>query len=978
MSAEDIAIQSVESPPTDTQEVKEQPPLAEVSPEERLDIRYTISRYISLTSYYDNPEESDGQLDRAKSQDAKVAQVALELFGSDPIHRSGYLRLLDNMQTPGAYQALERLLTKFEDDGAGYGRDIVCALGGTQRLESVEPISQYAQTVLRNSQQLLQRMKQGDLGVMGSLTDLTYYFRYSMSVLNDYKNPEVLSVTKPLYEQYQAFQEEFKEAQVGFRLRVRSIIQPGAIPVFDDFPAATEQESRYIRESIREMVSGGQDVAERLLDIKILGEKAVPYLYDAALTGTLKPYDVARYFRTQEVVPQDRLVPLYEQLLLEMSWAGKNTCCNDLLELIGESSEPRTEDFIAEYARLNAEMYLEAVVDDDKVRHQAAIMTSVRILNQISSAKSLEYSKLLKLAYAEVFPGYSGVTALVEDPLKVEKSKWAHDSTFIRGSALFASMLDRGKEKVRDVDIFVSDPRAPKTEIQSSYFSKIDDIEHLFDKEEYARIVAWLDKNGYRDKKINLVRVNPDDLELEQTFHNEPKLLIWDMVYQDDRTYLGLDERAAYARGELIRNKDGLDFVSANTSLARALRVMDLAKRFELNHETTILVEAEKQVKERELIITPIPAGRDTRRGESYNNVTLDPTFFKVLLDKDLRKSLIQNHQRLGNLADEIIKATGMRKGQSIDEIGEAITTWINSNYGEVYTKVRGYVRLYDIKLTNSEAPASEQESFIRTWYAAPREVNSFQLGTMSRVEGDFVLPLPQGFDSILDHDLLAKSVEGRATKQAFLDVMSGHYRIEVGAGLSPELDAKIATFLKIARVDLPLGQIDKTKIGRTLIRAGVDPRNPVLAQFDQKESHQVDLFISAKPEDILAMSDGKPWTSCMAMAGAHGTEYIESLYGDVEQASVIAYVMDGDNYLARKVLRATRALDTMGPGVAIESTLGDWRYEVAMEAVIEHIAAQNNLRTNTPMMTYPFRYPGVHFGRSSISNPNGNFFYYT
>jgi len=235
----------------------------------------------------------------------------------------------------------------------------------------------------------------------------------------------------------------------------------------------------------------------------------------------------------------------------------------------------------------------------------------------------------------------------------------------------------------------------------------------------------------------------------------------------------------------------------------------------------------------------------------------------------------------------------------------------------------------------------------------------------------------------LVDPQKVHSAVEKRKGKNAFLDKVTGRYKIALENTDPYELKRKIELFLSVMNVDWPANmEMDKRRVSQTLIRLGIHPKNPVLAQFDSTKRHEVELVISAEPTDILQASTEKPWHSCTCIKGTNcddnpeGTHYPNSLYEDVEGATVVAYLVKNKEFISRKLIRAGFTLDSFEPAAAIEKMYGDQRYDRAMQEALEKIVAGAGIKTGTPMMTYPFR--EAYFDSAEGSTPFGNHYYYS
>ena len=339
----------------------------------------------------------------------------------------------------------------------------------------------------------------------------------------------------------------------------------------------------------------------------------------------------------------------------------------------------------------------------------------------------------------------------------------------------------------------------------------------------------------------------------------------------------------------------------------------------------------------------------------------IDPTFIKVFNDKKLRKSLLRKFPRLGQISEEVTEAGG-------------VESYIKQKYGEVYLATRGYIRLYDIDLSKSPADLDRQKEFISMWYSE-LDQRDFIFDSVEKKSDTVGLPKPETLDQVVDMQRLKRAKESREGKNAFLDKISGRYAIKVESRDSYEQRRKIELFLSVLNLEWPANMdMDKTRVSQTLIRLGINPRNPILAQFDAAKKQEVELVISAVPEDILQASTDKPWISCVNLDNGM---YHLSTYEDIAGASVVAYLVKGSDYIARKFIRAGMTLDTFQPAAAVEILYGDERYNEVMHTAIQKVLREKDIKTEVPMVTYQFG-PNGYFDSAVGQTREGNRFYYT
>lgn len=610
--------------------------------------------------------------------------------------------------------------------------------------------------------------------------------------------------------------------------------------------------------------------------------------------------------------------------------------------------------------------------DDVAAEFQRALAT----LDDIDDPRARNYRSLLRYANPDSWASswYDGepqeermidITG-AERPEKREYRKWSHDQIYIRGSALYAELLGRGKEKVRDIDVFLVHPVRTHLDDRGllvENFEQLDDVEALIPPEEFAKLKAWIEGHGYAGKKINLVRMPETHLDREETFTREPKLMLWDKE-TEGHIADGIDSPSfgSYKQGEYLVNPTFPDQLTPNGTLARALRVADLSERFGLKYDRTMLEQAERAAQNGTLVISAQPFGKVGTHHELSGSSSLDPVFMKVFEDKKLRKLLMKSCTRLTQIAETVSKAGGPE-------------AYIRQNYGQAYLDIRGFVRLYDINLAKSPVSIEEQKRFIGLWYS---ELNA-KVFTLSGISGKISdhpeLPKPEGLDELIDKPAVDAALERRKEKKPTLDALVGRYRLSLDCNDPATLRRKIDTFLEVMGLEWPSGsEKDKQRVTKTLIKLGVHPKNPILSQFDSSKSHEVELVISNKAIDILQASTYKPWTSCTDL---NEGSYQRGLYDDIAAASVIAYVMKGGQFQSRKLIRAGMTLETFEPAAAVEKTYGDGRYGKAMAEAIQTLLRNAGVKVNQAMMTYPFS-PNTYFDSSSGQTASGNHFYNT
>jgi hypothetical protein len=779
-----------------------------------------------------------------------------------------------------------------------------------------------------------------------------------------------------LYEKYNQIQEEIDKIKKAERERLKQLVdEPYGENIEKNlnalFEKATADEIQETKIAI-DRIQNGQNWYGDPFDLELVRfrEVAIPIVYQAIKEGRLSGF---RAWHILQYYPTEKVLPVYHILLLDSARSGNHFFQRDILRLL-ESIPPNKQNLetikiIAEFTRHSAEMALAAKDDEEKaLNFRANVKMGLATLFRFNFEEAKKLRNILAFSYPELNTGYESLSVpKLEKPKTKEQREWSHAKMYIRGSALFAEILDRGKEKVHDLDIFITTPDfVANTEVTKvGCFENISDLENIFDPGEFKKLKNWAEERDYSKKKVNLVRIPESHLQLEETFEGEPKLLLWDRVLEGKEIEVDRytpEDLKNYKEGKYVINPNFPKRLVANGTLTRALRTMDLAGRLNLEYDETILNSAEQAARKSELIISDIPVTRLIDRHELSPTVVLDPTFIKVFEDKKLRKPLLKKYPRLGQLAEEIAKAGGAGN-------------WIRKKYGEVYLKTKGYVRLYDINLSKSSADPYRQQRFIEEWYGELRSRN-FGLASVEKISEETDLSQPKDLDDYIDVYRLERGIEQRKNKNAFLDKIAGEYKVTIEVATdSYELRKKIDAFLSVMNINWPTNMdMDKKSVSQTLIQLGVHPKNPILKQFDSATKHEVALVISKKPEDILSASFDKPWISCIRLDGG---EYRDGLYEDVGNATVIAYFLKDKKFVSRILIRAGITLDKFEYAAAIEKLYGDDRYREAMHDALKKVITESGIKTETPMMTYPFR--DAYFDSDTCDTSlEGNHYYYT
>lgn len=774
-----------------------------------------------------------------------------------------------------------------------------------------------------------------------------------------------------LYQEFEKVKEKVNALRSNERSRIKSLIDKPLALNLEDFPKATAEKAKAINDIVATMQNS--DIWwEHRRNLLGHGETAIPLIYNAIKEGKLSGQKAREVLAAYQ---QRKLIPIYHDLLLDSSSRQTDFFQKDLLRVLGDIKHKSSIKIIAEFIRQSAENAFKADDETAKLNAHENAHFGFRALARFRDEEAKSLTALLSFSYPELSQGYHEAFALpkIERPKTYEQRAWSHSKLYVRGSALFAEMLGKGKEKVRDLDIFVtnSDVFATAETMKVEYFNKIDDIENLLLPEEFAKLKTWVETSGYSKLKLNLVRIPESNLTLEETFEGEPKLLLWDNALE------GEIENNRYAPQDLKNYREGKYYVNPqfperlvpNGTLTRALRLMDLAERFGFELDMALLHQAEQEAKNSKLTISNVPVNRIIERQELNGSIVLDPTFIKVFEEKKLRKSLLRKFPRLAQIAEEIAKQGG-------------VENYIKENFGEVYLEAKNFVRLYDINLSKSPASMDRQKEFISAWYLQSRS-KDIALTNLEKIQDIADLPKPPNFESMVNYDDLSNVIEERKRKNTFLDKLAGRYKLFLESKDSLETRRKIDLFLGIMNLEWPANMdMDKIKISKTLIRLGVHPKNPVLSQFDSTNKQEIDLVISADPLDVLQASTEKPWHSCVCIKGSNCVNsdshlYPKSTYEDVRAASVIGYIMERDKFVARSIVRAGFTMDAFEPAAAIEKVYGDDRYKNVLHEAIEKMLQESQIKTHTPMITYPIS-DEAYFDSKTGDLPNKNRLYYT
>lgn len=564
-----------------------------------------------------------------------------------------------------------------------------------------------------------------------------------------------------------------------------------------------------------------------------------------------------------------------------------------------------------------------------------------------------------------------------------EKLRFEPQQILIRGSALLAQMLGKDKKLARDVDVFLVRRPEHERKLAVQEFRNIKEARKLLSRSDYQKLRNWLKKSGYLDKPIHIVDINERYLRDNDVYVGEPELVLRDreleslkkiyrplsrqkyeeLLEEIEISFLHPVEKSSqksklkygleineYLVGKLIRGEVP-DILCPNGTLARALRTLDLGERFGMKVDDIIMREAEKQVRDGSMFIRVSP---EDIHGKSYVEVEetllteegkrpMDDPFMKVAEKKSQFKRLKRDYPRLGTLVEKIQSDGGIRE-------------FILKNYGEVYLK-RGGIHIYDVNLAKSPASLVEQEEFLDIWDRYAEESVLFPFRGIGKRNDAAEVPSSKKVQALMKPEFLPRPLKEALDNRvsSHLSKTLGTYEVSVGRATSLGVEEKIKAFLGVYRLcwnDV----MERTQGNLTtqLIKLGVHPRSPILKEFQKVEGHTVNLVIADNPEAILGASTDKPWTSCVDIENG---AFADSLFEDVRNGSVIAYLLKENKFIGRVLLRATKTTDTAekgpeGDAAGIEGYYGDRRYGMALIQSLGKILDEKGIRCDKESIT--------------------------
>lgn len=798
--------------------------------------------------------------------------------------------------------------------------------------------------------------------------------------LSFFSDPKGYEEANRLFEEFRKLRSQTNELKIQERSRLSEFL-PGPYEVnFEGFPVASEEERREILADIDVLTTGDPSWGNVFPRLQRRGKVAVPLLYQAIQEGRLARDQV---LKRALIFEAEDAFPLYYYILLEHYAEGVPTL-GDLVRFVTRyhGAEPVTVKVVAEFARRSAELILKTDDENLNLRHFLKSQTKAAFdcLGSFLSEEAKKLRRQLFRAYPEIVGRdvVAEVMGDVERPKTPEQRKWTHSKLFLKGPAVLAELLGKGKRKVGELDLVLTTSRyfdAPE-EVKAAKLGNADDLELILPKEESQKVRRWIEEHGYQEKVINILRVPESNLEIMGMFQGEPRLLLWDTALEDEveiYRYVAADlkkyKEGSYYHNPLSLGPEFSEVIVPWPTLAAALGLMHLAETFGLKYDETPLNQAEQAARASKLILSTISSELIERRQEGVPQETpvLDAEFLRIFRERKLRKTLLQKFPRLGQLTEAIVTSGGMEE-------------YVRQNFGEVY--LGRAVRLYDPNLTTSPASSEEQRAFLDLWYSVAQQAD-FNLAEAKKTTESPSLPKPANFESWVRKEELARVLETRRTRDSFLDRLGGRYKLVVENQEQPAvLKNKIDSFLRVMRLEWPAAiPMEKKKVTQTLIKLGMHPKNPVLAQFDSTTQHEVELVISPDPYDLLQASVEKPWHSCVCIMNSgecQGASHAhnQSPYEDIAGASVIVYVVKGDEFIARCFLRAGLTLREFKPAAALEKLYGDARYEAVMTETVKRILTDADIKFKTPMVTYPLKdcYTDSAQGQAGSS---GNRLYY-
>lgn len=570
-----------------------------------------------------------------------------------------------------------------------------------------------------------------------------------------------------------------------------------------------------------------------------------------------------------------------------------------------------------------------------------------------------------------------------------ERERLDFQQILIRGSAVLTQILNKDKKLVRDVDIFLIKKNWPKNKFEVREFKNIEEAKNIFSENDFEKIKKWIDDSGNFEKPVHVVTTTEEQLRGNDVYMNEPELVLFDKrlealskiykplsqkdyeslsrevsdLFSDDFTkrqatgnsLVDAFEVGKYATGKLIRGEVPR-IIFPNGTLARALRAIDIGKRFDIRVDDSFLRDAYKAVSSGSLLLSvrPVEIMQRTlmsqtdrlRRGigeiagifdnEWYQErpqgePVVDEPFMKVVSKKEQFKVLKQNYPHLGTLVEKIQEAGGLE-------------SFIEKEYGKVYLH-RGKVHLYDVNLTKSPASISEQVEFLKLWDSHIERSVHFPCEDVKKISNEVDFPKSEKVQNLIDKNSLEKALKGRFSSH--LATILGAYEVQVDKAMSAGIQEKIKALLGMFHLCWNDAIKDsKANLTTQLIKLGVHNRNPVLAELDETRGHNVKLVMTDDIEAILGASTDKPWTSCIDLdRGA----FSGGLYEDVKNGSVIAYLLNGNNLIGRVILRPTKTfakglLGKSENAVGIERYYGDERYKKTLLDSLKKIFDENGI----------------------------------
>lgn len=518
-----------------------------------------------------------------------------------------------------------------------------------------------------------------------------------------------------------------------------------------------------------------------------------------------------------------------------------------------------------------------------------------------------------------------------------EVLKESYDFVEVKGDALLASRIGRGKEKVTAIDVYGVSFKMPKEDVQEVKFKSIKDIKGFLGRKSYKGFKKWADQNGYSDLPIIFKSCN-----VSSSNENFPYSTAVDdlSVTLKDNKFKNL---LSYFPKEQLENL----VLQPKNSIVDVFDTLEIARKWELPVDTNLLDQAELDVKSGKIALSIHEVKRPVNSLVTKENTDLD--------DKTVERILRE-------VSEESDKYKGLRDLAKKIKDQRGIESFVRSNYGEAYlpqqgeTKdynfsnfIVGKVRLFYPNLTKSLSEIYKQRRVVRNLYhelyATP-----FVTKTVSEVQPIVQnINLEPWMDDLVDKDKLKQALAQRDVSG--LSAIDGSFKIRFDSkvgDLETSLIPSVNELLEVTGVDKEkFWNSGSPKLSKKLSKV-LDNRSPVFSAFDYSGEGEVEMIITQDPEAILQASTGKDWTSCVNLIDG---AMRNSLYDDIGAGSAIVYFRKNDKLIGRRFLRFTKG-EKGEPSIGIEKYYGDKRFEGISESAIKEVASRNGYLTDGKRVT--------------------------